>query len=92
MNKRNVASVLWFLAGWEAGGLLVGLMSLPWFLAYVPGIVLVLLVRWDPTGLFWSRPGTTGTSRPTRPINDVAAELDRATDRQSPTEAQQRRV
>jgi hypothetical protein len=89
MNKRNLASVLWFVAGWEGGGLLVGLMSLPWFLAFVPGIVLALLVRWDPTGLFWSRPGT---DRPGRPINDVAAELDRANERQSPAEAQQRRV
>ena len=77
MNKRNLASILWFLAGWEAGGLLVGIMGLPWLLAFTPGIVMAALVRWDPTGLFWSR---SGTGRRIRPINEFAAELDRNVD------------
>lgn len=74
MNKRNLASILWFVAGWQGGGLLVGLFDLPTVLAFVPGIVMAVVVRWDPKGLFWSR---SGTGRRIVPINEFAAQLDR---------------
>lgn len=77
MTKRNLASVLWFLAGWQAGGLLVGIVGLPWVLAFVPGVVMAVVVRWDPTGLFWSR---SATARRSRPINEFAAKLDKRVD------------
>jgi hypothetical protein len=77
MNKRNLASILWFIAGWQGGGLLVGLFALPELLAFVPGIVMAIAVRWDPTGLFWSR---SGTLRRITPINEFAAELDKNID------------
>ena len=76
--KKNVAMVLWFLAGWFGASLFVGYGELPPALALLPGIVLAVLVRWDPTGQIWSR-SVTGKRivRTVRPINEVAAELDR---------------
>lgn len=74
MKKRNLATVLWFLAGWSAGGLLVGIMGLPSVLAFVPGVLIAGLVRWDPAGWLWTRPAT---QRRVRPINELADELDR---------------
>ena len=73
MNKRNLASILWFVAGWQGGALLVGLLALPTFLAFAPGIVMAVVVRWDPTGIFWAR---SKDKRRTRPINEFAAELE----------------
>lgn len=69
-KKRDLATVLWFLAGWSGGGLLAGLMGLPAILAFVPGILLAVFVRWDPTGIFWSRSVTWGPVA--RPINEFA--------------------
>lgn len=74
MTKRNVATILWFIAGWWGGELLVGLMSLPYILAFVPGVALAGLVRWDPTHALWS--GSTAGTRRVRPINELADELD----------------
>lgn len=89
MNKRNLASILWFLAGWQAGGLIVGLMDLPWFLGFTPGIVMAVVVRWDPTGLFWSR---SGTARKIVPINAYAEKLDKRIDHWPVVENDTRRV
>ncbi|MBI2780265.1 MAG: hypothetical protein HYX55_00525 [Chloroflexi bacterium] len=89
MNKRNLASILWFLAGWQAGGLIVGLMDMPWVLGFAPGIVMVLLVRWDPTGLFWSR---SGTGRKIVPINAYAEKLDKRIEQWPVVETDTRRV
>ncbi len=74
MGKRNLATVLWFLAGWSAGGLFVGIMGLPSLLAFVPGVLIAGLVRWDPTGVLWTR---QVPQRRVTPINDFANELDR---------------
>lgn len=73
MNKRNVATVLWFLAGWSGGGLVVGLTGMPTLLAFVPGILLAAWVRWDTGGVLWTR---TVTGQRVVPINQLAAELD----------------
>ena len=64
------------MAGWQGGALLVGLLDLPTVLAFAPGIVMAVVVRWDPTGIFWSR---SRTERRIRPINEFAAELDTRT-------------
>jgi hypothetical protein len=74
MGKRNLATVLWFLAGWSGGGLLVGLFGLPSLLAFVPGILMAGLIRWDPAGVLWTKPAA---QRRVRPINELADELDR---------------
>lgn len=73
MNKRNVATVLWFLAGWMGGGLVVGLTGMPALLAFVPGILLAGWVRWDTRSVLWTR---TVTGRRVVPINQFAAELE----------------
>ena len=73
MTKRNIATVLWFVAGWWGGSLAAGLMGLPMILAYVPGILLAGLVRWDPTGALWSR---SGDQRRIIPIDQFAQRLD----------------
>jgi hypothetical protein len=75
MYKRGVATVLWFVAGWMGGALVTGLMDLPSILGFVPGIVLAVVVAWDPAHLFWA--GSTRGARIVRPINDVAEDLER---------------
>jgi hypothetical protein len=73
--KRDVAAVLWFVAGWSGGGLAAGLLDLPSIVGVVPGIVLAIIVRWDPTHVLWS--DANARNRTVRPINDLAGELDR---------------
>jgi hypothetical protein len=78
MSKRNLSAFLWFLVGWQAGGVLVAFMALPVLLSFVPGVAMAVLVLWDPTGLFVRRPATT---RQITPINQYAAQLDRHLDK-----------
>jgi hypothetical protein len=73
MTKRNVATILWFLAGWSGGGLVAGLLGLPAIAAFVPGLLIAALVRWDPSGLFWPR---TVAGPRTVPIDEFAGQLD----------------
>ena len=48
-------------------------MGLPSMLAVIPGVLLALLIHWDPTHSLWTRPAPR---RKVRSINEVAAELD----------------
>jgi hypothetical protein len=89
MNKRNLAAVLWFLAGWSGGGLLT-IFGLPSIAAVVPGLLLGGIVLLDPVG--WFSPRRPATKRVIRPINDVAAELDRKAERWSGVEADNRSI
>ena len=66
------------LDGWIGAGCLVALTTLPWFVAFAPGLVLAVLVLWDPTGLFAARPAK---GRRITPINEFAATLDRHLDK-----------
>lgn len=77
MKKRNLAAFLWFLVGWQAGGVLVGLLALPALLAFAPGVVMAVFVRWDPAGWFTARPAK---GRQIVPINEYAAGLDKQPD------------
>ena len=79
MAKRALGTVLWFLAGWMGGGLVVSLMGLPSPLGLLPGILIAALVAWDPRGAIWSRPRTD--KRVVRPINAFAADLERQAQR-----------
>ena len=72
MKKRDIVTVLWFLMGWGIGNVLFGSMNL---LAFVPGVVLAVLVYRDPLHVLWTRSNTD--ARRVRPINEVADELDR---------------
>jgi hypothetical protein len=89
MNKRNLASILWFLAGWSGGALVVGYAALPWFLALAPGIALAILIRLDAATPLWSR---SGTGRRIVPINQFAAELERQAEHRSAPAAETRRA
>lgn len=74
MSKRNVAAVLWFFAGWVSAGAVFAFSGMPNSLGIGVGAVFAVLVWWDPAGWMWARPVT---KRRIRPINEVAAELDR---------------
>lgn len=74
MSKRGLATVLWFFAGWFAASSVFAMSGLPGDLGAVVGAVVAGLVRWDPAGWIWTRPVVR---RRVRPINEVAAELDR---------------
>ena len=86
MTKRNLATVLWFVTGWTLGALLAAFLGLPSILALALALSFAAIVRWDPTGVLWTRSGTV------RPINEVAAELDRKAEGRAGTEAEPRSV
>ena len=75
MTKRGLATFLWFLVGWSGGGMLAEFMALPSMLAVIPGVLIALLIHWDPTHTLWTRP-VAAPRRVVRSINEVAAELD----------------
>ena len=79
MAKRALGTVLWFMAGWMGGGLIVSLTGLPAPLGLIPGIVIAGLIAWDPRGAIWSKPRTD--NRVVRPINAFAADLERQAQR-----------
>jgi hypothetical protein len=72
MNVRNLSTLLWFLAGWSAAGLIVGFLALPTSWAILGGLGAAALVRWEPSGRLWGQQA----QRRIRPIEEVAAELD----------------
>jgi hypothetical protein len=60
MNKRNVATVLWFLTGWSLALMLAAFAGLPSIFAPLLATGLAAFVRWDPTGRIWGqRPVTS---------------------------------
>lgn len=89
MNKRNLASILWFLAGWSGAGLFFGLMGWPPVLDLVPGVLLAILIRLGPASFLWSR---DGSGRRIVPINQFAAELEQRGEQRAAADAQTRRI
>ena len=75
MSKRNVAAVLWFFAGWVSTGAVFAMAAMPPELGVAVGVVVAALIWWDPVHWIWPKPAA---QRRVRPINDLAAELDRA--------------
>ena len=53
MNKRNLATTLWFLMGWTLGLVLASTAGIPSLAAPVLGVALAAIVRWDPSGRIW---------------------------------------
>jgi hypothetical protein len=90
MAKRNLATILWFIAGWWGGELIVGLTGLPYLLTFIPGIALAGLVYFDPFSLFW--PGSMTAARRVRPINELADELHGNAGQPARSEADRSRV
>ena len=74
MSKRTLAAVLWFFAGWVGAGGVFAMSGMPSELGMIVGAVVAALVDWDPKGWIWAK---QAPQRRVRPINDVAAELDR---------------
>lgn len=74
MNKRNVATALWFLMGWTVGSGLAIMVGLDPLFGIVVGFPFALVVRWGPGGNIWYQPVATGT---VRNVEDVVAALDR---------------
>ncbi|HYK96687.1 MAG TPA: hypothetical protein VE011_12620 [Candidatus Dormibacteraeota bacterium] len=89
MNKRNLASILWFFAGWSGGGLAFGLMGLPAGLALVPAIMLAVLIRLDAAKPLWTH---SGSGRRIVPINDFATELEQRGEQRAGAGAKTRRI
>lgn len=76
MSKRTLATILWFFAGWVGAGSVFALSGLPSELGMLVGAVVAALVDWDPAGWIWAK---QPPRRRVRPIDEVAAELDRGT-------------
>lgn len=89
MVNLYVSPILWFLAGWQGGALLVGLLGLPAPLGFIPGIVIAVAVAWDARR---TAPAREAARWRVRPIDEVAAGLDGHGDPWSAEEAPTRRV
>lgn len=65
MNKRIVATVLWFLTGWYATAMLAEFLGFDQAIAPFVGAAVAAFVANDPLGLFWPRAmRTEKTPRP----------------------------
>ncbi len=53
MNKRIVATVVWFLTGWYASAMLAGFVGFDEAIAPFVGAAVAAFVAIDPLGLFW---------------------------------------
>ena len=75
MNKRNVATVLWFFMGWVLGSGLAIVVGLPTILAVLMGIPFAWVIRSGPGRQVWStKVYTAEPSRPVRHGSPVATE------------------
>jgi hypothetical protein len=54
MNKRNLATVLWFLMGWTVGSMLAIVVGLPSILGVLMGIPFAAFIRRGPARRVWS--------------------------------------
>jgi hypothetical protein len=55
MLKRTIAALLWLFAAWTLGGMISVFAGAPYILSPVLGILVALIVWWDPAGWLWSR-------------------------------------
>jgi len=53
MNKRILATILWFLAGWTAGAMATFFLGLPDGLNIVLAVLIAVTIWFDPAHLFW---------------------------------------
>jgi hypothetical protein len=49
MNKRILATFLWFNVGWTAGAMATYFLGLPDGLSWGVGVALAAVIWWDPT-------------------------------------------
>jgi hypothetical protein len=55
MTKRNVTTVLWFLAVWTAGDMLTVFAGWPSLSGPALGLLVAAVIWWDPAGVLWAR-------------------------------------
>ncbi len=53
MNKRILATFLWFNVGWTAGAMATYFVGLPDGLNIALAVLTAAMVWWDPAHLFW---------------------------------------
>jgi hypothetical protein len=53
MNKRLVATVLWFNVGWVAGSMASFFLGLPSGLDITLSLAFATVIWWDPAHLLW---------------------------------------
>ena len=68
MNKRILATFLWFMVGWSAGAMATFFLGLPDGLSWVLAIGLAAVVWWDPTHLLWPQGRRIVKTVPTRQL------------------------
>ena len=66
MNKRNVATALWFVMGWTVGSILAIAVGLPTILGVLMGIPFAWVIRFGPGRQVWST--KVYTAEPTRSV------------------------
>jgi hypothetical protein len=86
MNKRNVATVLWFLMGWTVGSVLAVMFNLPSYIGIVMGFPFAAAVRYGPLGRLWSEAPPRSS---VRPADEVAEALDRKAAGSAPATGEQ---
>jgi hypothetical protein len=55
MNKRILATFLWFNVGWTAGAMATFFLGLPEGLNIALAAIVAAFVWWDPAHLLWPR-------------------------------------
>ena len=68
MNKRILATFLWFNVGWTAGAMASFFLGLPEGFSWGLAIVLAAVVWWDPAHLMWPQGRRIVKTVPTRQI------------------------
>jgi hypothetical protein len=68
MNKRILATFLWFLMGWTVGAIATFFFGLPEGLNIGLAALGAAAVWWDPTHLLWPQGGRIMKAVPTRQI------------------------
>jgi hypothetical protein len=70
MNKRILATFLWFNVGWTAGAMASFFLGLPEGLNWVMAAAIAALVWFDPANLLWANEAT----RRVRRADDIVVE------------------
>jgi hypothetical protein len=73
MNKRNVATVLWFFMGWTIGSIVAIAVGLPTILGVLMGIPFAWVIRIGPGRRVWSTKVYTAEPARTAPHGSPAA-------------------
>ena len=64
MNKRILATFLWFNVGWAAGAMASFFLGLPEGLNVVLAVVITVVVWFDPAHLLWATEAERRIRRP----------------------------